>query len=432
MIDTRAIGSSGLAQYGGVLQEEFLRALQGPRGIEAYSEMRDNSAIVGALLYAIETLFQQAELRVVPSTSATPKAEDAAEFLTQCFDDMEHTSSEMFSEVMSMLPFGWALLEVVLKQRGGDVDDPARRSRYNDGRIGWRKIALRAQSTLHKWEISDDGEILGMWQIAMPRYLPVFIPIERAALFRLRATKNNPEGRSLLRNAYRSWFFQKRIEELEAIGIERDAAGLPVLEVPEEYLDVKAPVEVQTVLSSLKKSISQVRRGEREGLVVPSEMTRDNRPSGFRFRLLASGGSRQFDSNTIVTRHEQRIAMTVLAEFMMLGMQDVGSRSLASAKTSLFASALGALQRNVASTFNRCCVAPLMRLNGFDVDDWPHIEFGDIESPELAEVSQYVSSLLGVGALTSGPELEARLREIGGLPDKPEIDEAEEIEEAQS
>lgn len=32
--------------------------------------------------------------------------------------------------------------------------------------------------------------------------------------------EKDPEGKSILRNAYRSWYFKKRIQEIEGIGIE--------------------------------------------------------------------------------------------------------------------------------------------------------------------------------------------------------------------
>ena len=59
------------------------------------------------------------------------------------------------------------------------------------------------------------------------------IPMSKALLFRTKSRKNNPEGRSILRNAYRSWYFKRRIQEIEGIGIERDLAGLPVMHGPE-------------------------------------------------------------------------------------------------------------------------------------------------------------------------------------------------------
>jgi hypothetical protein len=52
-----------------------------------------------------------------------------------------------------------------------------------------------------------------MVQMAPPRYQTTVIPIEKSLLFRTSIAKGNPEGVSLLRTAYRSWYFKKRLEE---------------------------------------------------------------------------------------------------------------------------------------------------------------------------------------------------------------------------
>ena len=53
------IGTSGLKRSGGLVTEEFLPELRGPRAMRVYREMRDNSAVVGACLGAIEMLIRQ-------------------------------------------------------------------------------------------------------------------------------------------------------------------------------------------------------------------------------------------------------------------------------------------------------------------------------------------------------------------------------------
>lgn len=47
-------GSIGQRRYAGMFSEEFLRELQGKRGIEVYREMSENDEVCGAILYAIE------------------------------------------------------------------------------------------------------------------------------------------------------------------------------------------------------------------------------------------------------------------------------------------------------------------------------------------------------------------------------------------
>ena len=53
--------------------------------------------------------------------------------------------------------------------------------------------------------------------------------------------------------------------------------------------------------------------------------------------LLQSGGQRQIDTDTIVQRYDQRIAASVLADFIMLGAHGGGSLALARTKVNFFA-----------------------------------------------------------------------------------------------
>ena len=53
------LGRLGQKRYGGTFFEEFLKELQGHRGIEAFREMSENDDVIGAILFAIELLIRQ-------------------------------------------------------------------------------------------------------------------------------------------------------------------------------------------------------------------------------------------------------------------------------------------------------------------------------------------------------------------------------------
>ena len=95
-----------------------------------------------------------------------------------------------------------------------DIDRSIPQSRFNDGLIGWDKISLRSQTTIDKWAFSRSKEILGMWQrddfMGGPT---VFIPINKLLLFRTTKKKNNPEGKAIIRNAFKPWYYKTRIEK---------------------------------------------------------------------------------------------------------------------------------------------------------------------------------------------------------------------------
>ncbi len=410
------LGKPGLKQYGGTVDEEWMRQLKGDKSVKAYQEMRDNDPVIGAILYAVKTLVRQTEWRIEPGDD-TPEHQAVADFVEECRDDMAHTWHDLLAEILSMLPFGWSYFECVYKyRRGPDAEEGHERSKFDDGKVGWRKIAIRAQETLYRWEFDEDGSVVGMWQTPPPDYKARFIPIEKALLFRTETHKANPEGRSILRNAYRSWFYLKRIQEIEAIGIERDLAGLPVAHVPLEMLSPNASSAQKNTVANIFEMVRKVKRNEFEGVVFPAETDADGNPSGFKFSLLTSGGRRPLDVNEIVKRYESRIAMSVLGEFVLLGMDSVGSFALSSNKTHLFAQALGSYLQQIADVFNRFAIPKLLKYNGVSPELFPKLVFSDIETPDLGELASAIGALSSAGVITPDDELERWVREFGNMP----------------
>ena len=408
------LGQTGLKQSGGIIDAEWLNQLKGIRGVRAYTEMRDNDAVVGAILYAIESLIRQVEWTVRPADDSDA-ALDAARFLEECVEDMSNDWESFISETLSMLVFGFAPFEICYKVRGGDSEDVTRRSKYNDGRIGWRKFSIRGQDTIAKWIFDEDGVVSGMVQRV--DFDEVVIPIEKLLLFVTKNERGNPQGRSLLRNAFRSWYFLKRLQEIEAIGVERDLAGLPVLQVPPQIMTSKATTAERALRNELESIIQQIRRDEREGVILPAELDRDGKPTGFKLSLLSSGGSRQMNTDQIIRRYESRIAMSVLAEFILLGSDAHGSFALASSKTALFATSLRAILESMAATLNRFAVDRLFAYNPeFDQTLLPRFTYGDIEDRPLDEISSFLTQMTNVGLITPDAGLEEVLRENAGLP----------------
>lgn len=410
----KEIGRVGQRRYGGVIYEEFLPELVGHRGIETFREMSENDDVIGAILYAIEMLVRQTEWNVEPGGSSA-KDKEAAEFVRSCMDDMQNTWVDTISEILSFLTYGWSFHEIVYKRRMGNTKDTRTRSKFDDGLIGWAKIPIRAQETLYQWEYDDTDNLVGMTQMPPPDFGLLTIPMDKAMLFRTKARKDNPEGRSILRNAYRSWYFKRRIQEIEGIGIERDLAGLPVIYAPED-LDIwnTEDENIARILAGLEEMVRQIRRDEKEGIVLPG---------GFKLELLSSGGTRQFDTNAIIDRYDTRIAMTVLADFIFLGHQQNGSWALSSDKTELFAMACGAYLDIIAETFNSQGIPNLIDINGdhfAGVTDYPKLNHGDIEDADIAKVSTFIKDMVGIGVLVPDDGLEDYVRQIAKLPERTE------------
>jgi len=396
------LGRTGLIQNSGYVQEEFLRELSGTRWRKVVKEMLWNDPVIASMFFAIEMLVRQVTWDVQPSSDDVTDQENA-DLVKACLDDMEQPWKETLAEIFTFLPWGWALFEKVYKRRP-------------DSTVGWHKWAIRSQESLDRWEFDENGNTVAMVQTAPPDYRAVTIPLEKSILFRTSIRKSNPEGHSLLRSVYRPWYFKSRIENIEGIGIERDLAGLPVLYIPAEYINATTDdANKLAVKEYCQNVVTRIKNDEQAGILLPSDVFPNTTEKQFDFKLVSTGSTRQFDTNKIIARYDQRILMTLMADFLLLGHEKVGSFALSSDKTAMFSVALGAWLDSICEVINRGPIPELLRLNGKSFDKPPLLTHGDIESVDLTELGDFISKLSGAG-ITLTPQIIGYSLEQAGLP----------------
>jgi len=402
------IGVSGLDHYGGYVEDDFLQAWMGEQRARTINEMRSNDPMVWAVLFAIEMLLRAVKWTVAPADK-DQQSQDDADFLLSCMEDLGESWHDFISEVLDFIPHGFSLFEEVYKVRITD------NSKHPDGRVGWKKLAFRAPETILRWDFADNGEILGAYQTAPPQYVETYIPLDKCLLFRSSVRKGNPLGVSMLRGAYRPWKFKKTMEETEGIGVERDLTGVPLFKVPARIMHPEATAADKAMYAYIQEMGRRLRRGRQSCIVVP---TLHDAAGNIQYEvsLLATGGRRQIDTGEIITRYDQRIAMTVLMDFILLGHEKVGSFALSSDKTAMAATALGAWIQTIRHTLNTVAVPRLFELNGRPLDGLPTFEVGDIEKPDMAKLAVYVRDLANAGFLNPDDETEDHLRTLADLP----------------
>ena len=407
-VNFKPLGVSGLRRYGPYVYEEFLSELRWPMAGKVYQEMSDNDAVIGAILYLAEMLIRGVDW-TVEAASNSEADQEAAKFLRSCMHDMDSSWASMISEVLSMLTYGFSFHEIVYKvRRGPDETNPKYKSKYNDGRIGWRRMPIRAQTSMVEWEFNEEGDVTAFIQQCEPEFHRVRIPMSKGLLFRTRVSKDNPEGKSLLRNAYRSWFFKKHFEEIEGIGIERDLAGFPVLTAPEglDLWNTDDPKMVK-LKGNAEQLVSSIRRDSEEGVLLPH---------GWELRLLTTGSARQIDIGSTIERYDTRIAITLLSDIILLGAGRTGSFALADTKRSLLASALQAQLSNIADVLNANAVPALFKMNSFvGITELPKIVPTRIQEPSLSEIALILRSM-GLN-ISKDMDLQNYLRHLLCIPE---------------
>lgn len=416
---TAEIGRPGLNQRDGQIKEERLSELSGQQGIQIYEEMRRNDPAVAVGLRSINWILGRVPLDVEPGGTQASD-EEAAEFVEQVFDDMSYPRSKLIRDALTCLPFGWAYCEVVYKLRQGmePADKSAAKSQYDDGKIGIRKIVLLAQTSLNKWEIDDTGGILGMHQnipAASGGIKQVFVPIEKALLFRIDDERNNPEGQSLLRPVYQAWYAKKQLQEIEAIGVERDLTGVLIIKLPANA----RKVDYDKAIALLE----QFRVNDMTGFVAPTFGPQEHEQ--WRFEIINSPGNKAINIGWVINRYNQEIARMFLVQFLMLGMDVMGSGggsyALSRDQRDLFQVALEAILESISDTLNRYLIPPLMRLNGYDaLTAYPKVKFGQIAQADIAKFSQAMVGLAQQKLLNLTKQDEDYIRSQIGLPSLPE------------
>lgn len=411
------LGVSGLSIDGGRFYDDVLWELAGARKNRIYREMLANDPIIGALMNVIEMMAKQTEWKILPWDETENEFVEDADFIRGCLkEDMTQTWAEVLSDILTFVPWGWSYLEICYKERGGDSKDKRRNSRYTDGRIGWRKWAIRAQESLDRWDLDEFNEVEAMVQMAPTDYKERVIPIEKALHFRSSANRGHAEGKALLRNLYRPWYFKTNLENIRAIGIERDLAGYPFARVPTALLSNDAsPSEIQ-LRNYISELVSEIRRDESEGALFPLEYD-DQGNELYKFELLSAGSERQFNISEVVEYYDQRMLMSAIADFILLGTTKNGNYALSKDKTEMFTTALSSYLDSICDEINRFAIPDLMRLNGLRTDKTPYLVHGEIEKIPLEDICKLVDTISKAGGAFDEEQFNF-LKRKGGIPVK--------------
>ena len=395
------LGYSGSnTRFGQIRADEFQNELKGKQGIRKYREMRDNDATIGAVMYATEQILRDVPRIVEPSDKKNEKAVEMAKWLETVFDDMEHSLDDHISEALSSLTFGFAVFEPVYKIRGGPkFVDPKRKSKHSDGHYGIRKLASRAQWTIDSFKVDEKtGEILGVNQ-ERSALTSNFIPKNKLVHYRTTTTNNDPSGRSILRNAFKSYVYLNTMQVTEGIAVERELNGIPIIRIPSDYLADDA-TEDQIAIRKMAERIGRdLKFNEQGSIVLPSDVwVVEDKATTHRLvdvELIASNGNRNIAIDPIIRRYQHDIARSVMAEFLMLGSNSTGSYALSKSKTDIFLRSVESYINTIYDVLNEQIVKPLWELNGFDIELMPTLKAGDVAPHDLDALGSYLRNLNG-------------------------------------
>ena len=432
------MATSGLRRFGGNIDEEYDRVFKSLyRRLQIYKEMGDDP-IVAAVLQAVRMTVRRVGC-YAEAAGETAADQAAAEFLDQCKDDTNLAFSDIIDQALDMFQYGFSLAEIVYKRREGQKPDSATASssKYDDGRIGWRKFTYISPESLDQgepWIFDDKGGLQGYRQTPRDNLggQTVTVPIDKSILFRTTVSRGNPEGRAICRAMYRPWYMAHNLEEIEAISAERFGNGLPTFYLGEgtSRTDIAG-----SDLSTFHNIGRNIRIDEQMSLVIPYKKMGTGAPNdnGVLFELVTPNGGKPVDLHQTISRHEQRIAMVGLAQFIHLGMNQVGAKSLGESTTDFFTLAVSGWVDSLYDTINRYAVSRLFRLNLFPgLTAIPILKHEPVANTNLMELAEFVNKLVGAQVITPSVELERTILDMADLPEHKGLDEIYEAREQAS
>lgn len=395
------------------LAKEWLPELQGSEGRKQLREMSDNDPVTGGILNAITLTIRAADITV------TPGADDrATELINTNLGDMAESFENTMAAFLDFLPMGFSPHEICYKVRDGEE------SRYSDGLIAWHSFPQIAQETVGDWHFDKYGQV--DWLVQNQKGgKKKKIPREKMLLFRTTTRRGNPEGRSIFRNAWTSYYIKRNLQIVQAIAAERGLAGLPHAKIPLEIIN-NAMADASSVDAQIymawQELVSDVRMDRKTGIITPSDTDPDSKVELYSFGFTATPSGHNLEILPILEQLDSRIAVTCLADIILLGHQAVGTQALAKEKQSLFITAIGSFLDALLAELNTRAIPELLLLNGMAAEEPPKLVHGPLAAPDLAVVGSYIRSLKGAGfELNQDPNgpLTSTLLRLAHMPENP-------------
>jgi len=421
------IGSLGINTFGGCSTEELKRELNWPNNIKIYKQMTYSPSINSALtLY--ENIIGKVEWAYTAPQNPTEEDTKRAVIINEMMRDLDGgTWREFINDVLSMMVYGFSVHEKVYRRRY-----KSNGSRFNDGVIGWKKLAIRNQETIERFTFSPDGsDITGVKQNlygvgdTLGRYSSrgsqeVVLPRSKFMLFRTGKHKGNPFGVSHLRDAYSSWKYLTAIEEMEVVGFSKDLAGVPLLKIPPQYMSADASTDQKREYENFKNMIRNLQQNQQSGVILPQAFDLETKQPLFDLKLLSNeGGKKAFDSDKIKDYYKRAIYVALFAEVLIFGSASGGSFNLGVIKNSMTGAAAESMLKNIRDVLNNDLLVQTFQLNNWDESRIGSFDFDGVDVEDIESKSKAFQRYASTGLLELDREVLNAVRTSVGIDPLP-------------
>lgn len=383
------MGRTGATAYSWYLRQEYNPKLIGNLGILKYDEMRRSDATVRSSLRMVKTPLVAARWFVEPA-SEKKKDQTIAKFISDnLFCWMSTSWLQVLNEALLMLDYGYYMFEKVYDVRVVNGKE----------RIVWKKFAPRHPLDVKQWHWDAGGGPLGVTLYTdFGGTGSVTLPMDSIALFTHEKEAGNIFGLSVLRSAYKHWYFKENLYKIDAIQKERHGIGIPI---------IKLPMGFNANDKSLAHEIGMnLRTNEKAHVVLPPMWDIS----------FADLKSNPVDALQSANHHADMIYENILVEFLRTS-NGRSTTDNPDAAYEMFLRSCHYLAEIVRDVMNQYCIPQLVNMNWANVDDYPELKvrrIGDVQ--DWRTLSFAIRNFVGAGVMTPDSELEDWIRDEMDMP----------------
>lgn len=397
----QAVGVELGSSRGGLVRDVVATLANRSQATQIYEEMTNSDPAVDISLRAAKMPVMGADY-YVDAFDDSEEASTIAEFVQ--FNLLEGTNSpflNVLEDILRMYEYGFSIIEKVYEER----EWAPRRTGANRRKYTMlRKLAPRPTPTIQEIKYDNNGGPISIIQNAVQadnKPVKKEIGIEKLIIFSFNRKGGNLEGKSLLRTAYRSWYFKGNLYNIDGIQKERHGMGFPVVELPPGYKqkDVDAALEL----------VRNIRTNEHGGAVVPPKWV-------LKFLELPGQPVNIMES---IEHHNGSIMLNTMTQFLLLGLEGTGGgRATSGSHQDMFNKSLRYAANLTCDMINLYCIPYLVGYN-FDTDKFPKLRARNLgETKDLQQWASAIANLLARQAITPDIELEQWVRSIIDAPHK--------------
>lgn len=411
---SKEMGYSSPSPWTSWTRDERVPELMDKRGLRTYYDMKRADGTVRGALRLLKTPVMGGRWFIEPASDSTIDKNIAAFVEKNLMQDLNVPWSRIIEDALLMCEYGYMPFEKVYDNV--------------DGKTVLTKLAPRHPMDIQEWLWDENGGPEGFFmETAMPQLVnrphgqpfptygnaapntgnfgafrgtrtepvEVFIPMSKLVVFVLEQEAGDLRGISILRSAYKHYYYKDTMYKIDAIQKERHGIGVPIIKLPPGF-----SVADRKLAEDLGRNL---RTNERAHIVVPANWE----------VMFAKLEGQPVDCMKSIEHHDMKIKSNILAPFM--DEANVNPDSL-----DVYYKATRYIASTVCDTFNHYVIPQLVDFN-FSRGGYPLLRVRRIgEEEALRTLSFALRNFVGANIVQPDDVLEKFIRSELDLPAKDE------------